>query len=389
MNKEGETELLQSLESGYSLPALSPVALKLVEMATDENRSAADLARLIEQDPSLAVRLLRLANSAFFASAKRVATLQQAVVRLGFQRMRVMALTISLRDTFPMGKLGPLDCEQFWRASLYRAVMARSLAGRLGACDPDEAFVAGLILEIGLLILFDLRVKGGDDDAQLELADLEGLLAWERSRYGLDHRHAAAVALEHWQFPGRIVECQLWHGPRAVGDGAPALAGVCERARRLALPLLQGSTSFQELTTAGEGSVGLDPEVLSEIMVHTFEEVEEIAEHLRVELDRERDLLDLMEKANQALSRISDAVTGGEAEQAHAILPSFETLPSSEATSRTLQAVAHEIRNPLLTVGWFAKRLAASLDPETEAGQYAKVILEEALRLEGVLSRMA
>ena len=66
MNNEIPTDLLTRLKSGYALPVLSPVALKLVELASEDTSSAKDLARLIEKDPSLAVRLLKLGNSAFF-----------------------------------------------------------------------------------------------------------------------------------------------------------------------------------------------------------------------------------------------------------------------------------------------------------------------------------
>ncbi|MFH1487666.1 MAG: histidine kinase dimerization/phospho-acceptor domain-containing protein, partial [Pseudomonadota bacterium] len=70
-------------------------------------------------------------------------------------------------------------------------------------------------------------------------------------------------------------------------------------------------------------------------------------------------------------------------------LPSFESLEGNgEVVTHTLQAVAHEIRNPLLAVGGFAKRLSAALDPSSSEGKYAQVILEEALRLEKALEKM-
>jgi signal transduction histidine kinase len=88
-----------------------------------------------------------------------------------------------------------------------------------------------------------------------------------------------------------------------------------------------------------------------------------------------------MEKANRSLSEISQKVSG---------LPAFETLGGDRSVvAHTLQAVAHEIRNPLLAVGGFAKRLAASMDPSSEGGRYAKIILDEALRLEKALSNMS
>jgi len=70
-----------------------------------------------------------------------------------------------------MGKVGPLDYENFWRISLYRGLIAKSLAHHLKSCNPDETFVAGLILEIGFLIFYDIFLKGGKDET---IPDLSG-----------------------------------------------------------------------------------------------------------------------------------------------------------------------------------------------------------------------
>ena len=131
-----------------------------MELASDESCSVNELTGLIEKDPSLTVRLLKLANSAFFRGTSSVVSVKQAILRIGFRQLRIMALTLSLRDTFPMGKVGTLDYEYFWRTSLYRALLAKSLARRLNTCDPETAFIGGLTLGIGFLIFHDLFVKG-------------------------------------------------------------------------------------------------------------------------------------------------------------------------------------------------------------------------------------
>lgn len=100
MKKDHVSDLITRLESGYFLPSLSIIAMKLIEMASDDRCSIDDLANLVERDPSLAVRLLRLANSAFFQPSHPVTTLKQAILRIGFDRLRIMALSLSLEDTF-------------------------------------------------------------------------------------------------------------------------------------------------------------------------------------------------------------------------------------------------------------------------------------------------
>jgi signal transduction histidine kinase len=114
---------------------------------------------------------------------------------------------------------------------------------------------------------------------------------------------------------------------------------------------------------------------------------------LKLELNRERDLLELIEKANQSLGKVSEKITTYQDALSQYALPAFEALARSEKQSSvieyTLQAVAHEIRNPLTAVAGFARRLSKALDPASESGKYASIILEESKRLETALDEMS
>ncbi|MBW2057952.1 MAG: HDOD domain-containing protein [Deltaproteobacteria bacterium] len=392
MRREPATSLLLNLESGYSLPPLSVVAMKLVEMASDEMASVSDLARLIERDPSLAVRLLRLANSAFFCPGRPVATLRQAILRIGLDRLRIMGLSLSLRDAFPMGKIGAIDYEEFWRSSLYRALLAESLAAFMGGSDPEEAFVAGLVLEIGFLIFYDLFVKGEYSGDGLHIYPLAPLLSWERQEYGIDHRQVGEAALRYWRFPGGIVECQGFPGRETLHGEESTLGSICHVAGQFAALICQKAGDLPSTFLQAESCLGLDRDTVGGILVTTFQRVEEIAQSLKLEVDREKDIIELMEKANRALSRLSERLSAGQGSAPEGRLPSFGSLQGGEEQKAliadTLQAVAHEIRNPLMAVGGFAKRLASIVDPDSKGGKYVQVILEEAERLEQVLGRM-
>jgi HD-like signal output (HDOD) protein len=386
MTVQTGANLLEQLESGYALPTLSVIAIKLVDLASDENCSINELEALIEKDPSLAVRLLKLANSAFFRGNQPAATLRQAILRIGFRQLRIMALSLSLRDTFPMGRIGLLDYERFWHTSLYRALIAKSLAQHLKTCNPEEAFVAGLTLGTGFLIFFDIFLKGKQMDAHPELDTLEKLLDWERQGFGVDHRQIGEVALRYWKFPEKIIDCQRGYFKE---ENLPPLAQVCESARILSHVLLQRSADFHALFEEGKESFGLDENTINDIIVRTFDEVQEIADSLKLDMDKDKDLFALMEKANRALSHISEKISSLRYDQP---LPSFEALAEQEEghafIMETLQAVAHEIRNPLVAVAGFAKKLAATVDPQSKGGQYARIILDEARRLESALTEM-
>lgn len=383
--------LIEKIKSGYSLPVLSPAALKLVELASDDKSSARDLVNLIEKDPSLAVRLLKLANSAFFKTVHKCSTLNQAVVRVGFNRLRIMALSISLRDIFPLGKTGPFDYNKFWLISLYRALIARSLAGYVRSTNPDEAFVAALIRETGLLIFYDLMIREDRADGiSFDLEPVEDLLAWEKKRYGIDHREVGEAVFRHWNFPENIIACMSSCVIRDDTGKVSDLDTVCKLAELFSGVLFHESGLFLSIYEEAEKHLGISINRINDILLDTFRQVDDIAACLKVEVDREKDLISVMEKANIALSQISDRIARGEeAVREGGELPSFDTINSSDhAVNFTLQAVAHEIRNPLMAVGGFAKKLSDSLEPDSEGGRYLKIILKEAARLEKVLSGM-
>jgi nitrogen-specific signal transduction histidine kinase len=179
---------------------------------------------------------------------------------------------------------------------------------------------------------------------------------------------------------------------RSGGLEGPAtgLMRVCAIARECSALICQTSMEWQPLFRSAQERYQLDQDMLGDILVTTFEEVQEIAESLKVQMNRKQDLMDLMDKAHRALSELSDKILALEQGSGAHGMPAFSGLNRGDASVKeTLQAVAHEIRNPLTAVGGFARRLSKSLEPASEEWRYAQVILEESDRLEKTLSSMA
>lgn len=387
--ENAEQKIIDKLQAGYALPSLSAIAVKLLELASDEDASIRQIVMLIEKDPALSVRLLNLANSSSLGASRPAASLSNAVMKLGSNQVKMMALSISLRGTFPMGKVEGFDYETFWRVSLYRGLIAKALAHRSRAVDPEEAFLSAMTLEIGLPIFFDLFVKGRPSGFELEMEPLLELLANERAAHGIDHRQVGEAALRFWRFPDHIVACQRLYGEAARRPGASILPSLCDLARLFSKVFLRAPGAFRVFYAEASRMLRLSQEDIHEIVLGTFAEVEGIAQSLKLEIDKEKDLMEVMERANRALVRISQKISQLSVEENSEHLPSFESINrNSKMVADTLQAVAHEIRNPLTAVGGFARRLAVSLDPASQSGKYARVILDEARRLEEVLSRM-
>jgi signal transduction histidine kinase len=149
------------------------------------------------------------------------------------------------------------------------------------------------------------------------------------------------------------------------------------------------SEEFSTPYEVAEKYSGLDQSVINDILLTTFEQVEDIAGSLQVELNKEEDILRIVEKANMTLSRMSDQISESRHDPEPDSLPALDSLEKrQESTVKTLQAVAHEIRNPLTVIGGFARRLVASTDLDSAGSKYAHIILEEAARLEEFLSKV-
>ncbi|MEL6714366.1 MAG: HDOD domain-containing protein, partial [Planctomycetota bacterium] len=143
----------EELKSSGNLPSPTGVGMRILELTQTDDYSAEDMAEAIMSDPSLTGRILQLANSASVAGNEAVTTVSGAIMRLGGATVRSIALAFSLVSEREAGACRPFDYERYWSLSLARAVGAQELAKRTGVSKPEEAYIAGLLAEVGMLAL--------------------------------------------------------------------------------------------------------------------------------------------------------------------------------------------------------------------------------------------
>ncbi len=194
------------LEVG-DLPTLPVVMTHLLGAVEDENSSAQDVTAILEQDMAISARILRLANSAFYGLRFRVHTIQRAVIVVGFEAVRMLALATSVFDALSKHKQFAFDPEDFWLHSLGTAKAAQLLAKAVPNTGEAEAcFTCGLLLNIGKYCLA-LPLKDEYTKVVKE-AEMRGAMLHtvERESLGTTHAAAGLWMAERWRLPQSIAE---------------------------------------------------------------------------------------------------------------------------------------------------------------------------------------
>lgn len=187
------------------LPSLPEAAVQLLNLCRDEGVSAGEIVRVIELDPALSTRLLRVANSPIFGQQNRVSTLTRASVVLGNENLRVAALGFYLSSGWERLGFKGFDVREFWRDSILRACLARRLAKTIGYQPAERAFLAGLLQNIGTLILGTHFGSAYADFLEDYRSDNTGRLEAETATFGTNHVEIASALAERWRFPETLV----------------------------------------------------------------------------------------------------------------------------------------------------------------------------------------
>jgi len=193
---------LDAFFAAVKLPSISQVTQALIKTLNDENAAVQDISNIISQDPALAAKLLRLANSAQFGLPRGVGSIDEAVQMVGMARVRSLTLGASLCDTFPA--LPGLNQQEFWQSSMACAAYAQWLATALDM-DLSLAWLTGMMQRLGELLI-------GQVNPQV-LGEIEALpqapgSRWEREKrlVGFSEGQITAELARRWCFPMQIVQ---------------------------------------------------------------------------------------------------------------------------------------------------------------------------------------
>jgi putative nucleotidyltransferase with HDIG domain len=226
-------EIIKDIDNLVSLPSVGARVNKMVE---DPSATAADIGKVISQDPALTARLLRVANSAFYGLSSQVNTVSRAVAVIGSKRVRDLVLATSTISAFEGIPNKLVSMENFWRHSLYCGTAAQILAEQRRIHDPETMFIAGLLHDIGQLVIFRKLPKEAKQVLMLSLEgpdDLE-LHKAEQQVLGFDHAQLGGALLRQWHFPESLIECAEFHHAPSQAKKYPKEAALIHIANCIA-----------------------------------------------------------------------------------------------------------------------------------------------------------
>ena len=261
-------DIVRNLED---LPSLPAVVMELLTSIDQEEVDISVLAKKVSHDQALTAKTLRLANSSLFGLQVKVTTIQQAITYLGFQTTRNLITAAAVTGCFPEGRCPGFNDKAFWRHSIATAACCKVLARRV-RFNQDYAFTAGLLHDIGRLVLVSSFPAAYRQVLQHRSANDSTVLDAERAVLGVDHVVAGVALAEHWNFSDTMKTAIAYHhDPDAPGAGG--LAAIVHVANAIVHALdVAGEEDdlVPAVSSAAWAALGLNEEAY----LHVFRETE-------------------------------------------------------------------------------------------------------------------
>jgi len=236
----GVTKLISGIPS--SLGSYAPVLEEIENLLESPECSLVTIGEAIEKEPDLTAQLLRLANSSFYGFSSRLSTVTEAISLIGIQQVQDLILASSIISQFSGVEDDFVSMKSFWQHSLACGTCSRLLAIEKRLPKADKFFVAGLLHDMGRLVLYSRAPQQAKE--VFELYRTEHLLLHEAEKrvLGFDHQQIAGAVMQQWKFPANLVQAVACHHQPESADTARQEASVVHLADHLVNAFQIGSS---------------------------------------------------------------------------------------------------------------------------------------------------
>ncbi len=267
----------------HGLPTMPECFFRLQRVLANDHSGAGDLERVIKPDPALTANLLRVANSAYFGCPRKVTSIRHSIVLMGTRQVYEAAASASFALVIPGNLLGyGIRASEFWLHSMSVAMLSQRLAQELRLEASDQTYTAGLLHDIGKLVIGVFLADSARDvlhlmrDGDLTFVDAE------REALGTDHAMVGATLAEHWRLPSEVVDVVRHHHSPEQGcpQRAQRLVDLIHVADSLSHSLGYGSDVGELARHVSEKAperLGLEQGLLERIAAETMDQIWEMA----------------------------------------------------------------------------------------------------------------
>jgi diguanylate cyclase (GGDEF)-like protein len=301
-------QLLRKVLSCSKLPSLPAVAVQVIELTSDKDVTMNQLAQVIENDQGLTAKVLKTVNSSFYGLSKECSKLAHAQTLLGLNAIKTLALGFSLVSSLKTDEDTGFDYLSYWRRSMYTAVGAKAISTKVRSGDVEEAFLGGLLQDIGMIAMSVALGKEYDELVGSCGDDHRALMKKEYEEYELQHPLIGAMLAERWRLPESLVMPIKYHE-------RPTSAPLACRniVRSVALGGLVADILMQEdqaywlsryYRRANEW-FSLTATEADEMLDRVNEDAEEVADLFDIHLGTKTDKAAIVEQASERLAAIA------------------------------------------------------------------------------------
>jgi HD-like signal output (HDOD) protein len=237
-------QMQAKLQTIYNLPTLPVIAMEANRLLLDSNLPIEQLMNLLEKDPALVAKILRLVNSSFYGFRCKINNLQHAVTLLGYNTIRNAVVTVAVMDTLTLKKqLQGFEIDTFWRHAIEVAVISRYLAVNTRLVPAEDAFICGLLHDIGKVVLANFfpqelgRLLSRIQETGEAFAEVERSLSY------WPHNHIGSYLAQIWLLPDALVQSIKHHHSGPTNAPAADLVTLVDVGNRLS-HMMRGDTAY-------------------------------------------------------------------------------------------------------------------------------------------------
>jgi two-component system cell cycle response regulator len=357
----------QWIERGKDLPVLSGSIANILSLTDRTESNVSQIADVIKRDVSLSAAILRITNSSAFGLLRKVTTIDQAVMFLGFKSIRNIALGVGVFNLFPPQEKDFLS--KVWQRSLVTGLAARELCNLTGNKKKEDAFTIGLLHDIGLIAFYGYDKKKASE--LLDKSENNGRINLddEKMYMGLDHVEAGRLLAERWRLPEEIIDTMTHHHDEQfnqINNGN--LSRIIYLGSLVGdIFYLGGKTeSIKRYTEGCQKLIGITPDDADHLLQNIHPQLMEVAAYFDIAVGSGNTYEDILSKVNEEIINIT---ISNEAIKHH--------LTQAFDRERALSAKLEEANQEL--------KMLASKDPLT--GLYNRQFLNELLEKEWMRSQ--